>query len=215
MHAKISAQAIRAILLAVIVIRVGEASHPGPEVHPGLTIGAVNPTGLLRKGISFSQLPSENNVIWGICETHLSPIGIRKFKQELGCNNPNLQFHPGAPAPYRSTATTAVAGTHVGTGFITSMPSRRLSRQCTDDEWASARFAMNTFLCNETWIHGAVLYGYSHKADTTEVKLATDALLELATQRIVFHLKGPRFIMGDFNQLRGNLDQPALWESMG
>eukprot|EP00435_Cladocopium_sp_Y103_P014980 s1304_g3.t1 len=29
--------------------------------------------------------------------------------------------------------------THVGTGFVTNLPSRRLLRQCSEDEWASAR----------------------------------------------------------------------------
>ena len=84
-------------MLAVIIIRIGEAQNPGPaDAHPGLTIGAINPTGLARKSACFSQLPSEPNVIWGICETHLSTVGIRKFKQELHCNNKGLSFHPGA-----------------------------------------------------------------------------------------------------------------------
>ena len=209
-------RAIRALMLAVIIIRIGEAQNPGPaDAHPGLTIGAINPTGLARKSACFSQLPSEPNVIWGICETHLSTVGIRKFKQELHCNNKGLPFHPGAPAPYRSSAITAVAGTHVGTGFVTSLPSRRLQKQCTDADWASARFAMNTFLFNGVWIHGAVIYGHSYRADSFDVRQATDNLLELATERIMKNLKGPRFIMGDFNQLEGTLTQTEVWSKMG
>ena len=215
MHAKITAKAIRAILLAVFIIRIGEAQNPGPaDEHPGLTIGAINPTGLLRKSSCFSQLPSEPNVIWGICETHLTTLGIRKFKQELHCNQKNLSFYAGAPAPYRSSAITAVAGTHVGTGFVTSLPCRNLQKQCTDIEWNSARISLNTFLVNETWVHGAVIYGHAHRADTFDVRQATDNLLEIATHAILQNLKGPRFIMGDFNQLHGTMSQPELWERM-
>lgn len=74
---------------------------------------------------------------------------------------------------------------------------------------------MNTFFFNGIWIHGAVVYGYAHRADSVDVRQSTDSLLALATQRIVNNLKEPRFIMGDFNQLHGQLEQPNLWVQMG
>eukprot|EP00435_Cladocopium_sp_Y103_P027778 s1703_g6.t2 len=74
---------------------------------------------------------------------------------------------------------------------------------------------MNTFLCNNIWIHGAVIYGYAHRAFSTEVRQATDDLLISATSHIVHNLKGPRFVMGDFNQVDGCLQQPQLWEKLG
>ena len=74
---------------------------------------------------------------------------------------------------------------------------------------------MNTFLHNETWISGAVLYGHAFQADTPKVRTMTDKLLEIATDRIVRNLTGYRFIMGDFNQLDGMLPQTQLWESLG
>ena len=215
MHAQVSDVAIRAIILTQIVIRIGEAKNPGPSTQPGLTLGAINPTGLLRKAASFSQLPSNADVIWGICETHLSEMGIKKFKTELKFTNKALMLHHGAPAPYRSQAITATGGTHVGTAFVTNVPSRKLQLQCHPDQWKQARFTMNTFLCNNIWIHGAVIYGFSHKAYSVEVRHETDLMLELATQRIVQNLKGPRFIMGDFNQEDGFLQQPKLWEKLG
>ena len=215
MHARVSVMAMIAILLTQTQIRIGEAKNPGPSLGPGLTLGAINPTGLMRKAASFSQLPAEANAIWGICETHLSPMGIKKFKSELKFADKAMTLHHGAPAPYRSQALTAVGGTHVGTAFVTNVPSRKLQMHCSPEQWNQARFVMSTFLSNQKWIHGAVIYGYSHKAYSTEVKQATDKLLETATQHIVLNLKGPRFIMGDFNQEAQALQQPQFWEKLG
>eukprot|EP00435_Cladocopium_sp_Y103_P013223 s3565_g3.t1 len=212
---QVSDAAILAIILTQTLIRVGEAKNPGPNHMPGLTLGAINPTGIMRKASSFSQLPSEPNVIWGICESHLTPIGVLKFKTELRFADKQLSLHHGATAPYRSQAMTAVGGTHVGTAFITSLPSRKLQMHCSPEQWNQARFTMSTFLCNNQWIHGAVFYGFAHRAYSNEVKQATDDLLAFATERIAQNLKGPRFIMGDFNQVEGNLEQPLIWEKMG
>lgn len=169
----------------------------------------------MRKAANFSQLPSEPNVVWGVCETHLTAVGIRKFKTELKFANNNLNLHHGAHAPHRSQAITAIGGTHVGTGFVTNLPSRKLPMQCPIETWNQARCTLSTFLCNGIWIHGAVMYGYAHKAYSVEVRAATDKLLETATTQIVQNLRGPRFIMGDFNQEDGLLTQPQIWERLG
>ena len=196
MHAEVSDIAMHAILLTQTLIRVGEAKNPGPPPEPGLTLGAINPTGLMRKASSFSQLPSSDRAIWGICETHLSPVGIRKFKNELRFADKTMNLHHGAPAPYRSQALTAVGGTHVGTAFVTNLPSRKLQMHCTPEQWNLARCTMNTFLCGDSWVHGAVIYGHSHKAYSTEVRQATDQLLAIATMHVVQNLRGPRIHHG-------------------
>ena len=108
------------ILLAPILIRVGEAANPRPTeveheaaiTRPGLTIGAINPTGILKKSQALTTLPCRESQIWGICETHLTSPGIKKFRNELHCTNPKLKFHASAPTPFRSFAPTAIAGTH-------------------------------------------------------------------------------------------------------
>ena len=66
------------------VFRVGEASNPGPIVqHPGLILGAVNPTGLPNKSASLLELPIARQTIWGVSESHLTRPGVDKFKKEL------------------------------------------------------------------------------------------------------------------------------------
>ena len=211
-----------ALLLTHITIRIGEAKNPGPctEDHeavpckPGFTIGVVNPTGIMRKAVAVNQLPSRKFSTWGISETHLSPTGIKKFRAELHCTNPNLRFYHGAPTAFRSTAATAIAGTHQGTAFITNMPSRRLQPQWTPDEWATARFSMNTFFCDNVWIHGATIYGIAQQPESQKTKQLTDDLLSIATRRIVLNMPGMRFICGDFNQ-EHDLPQVEVWKSLG
>ena len=222
LHVRWTVKAIRCLLLAFIVIRVGEASNPGPPVSssndlprlPGLTLGALNPTGIIRKSSNLFDLPSREHAIWGICETHLTSTGIAKFKAELGSHQTAMRFYPGAPAPHRSSASASIGGTHTGTAFVTDLSTRRLQPMWSHEEWFSARFCMHTFLYNQTWIHGAVVYGHAFRATTTQVKEDTDKLLALATSRIVFHSTGCRFIMGDFNQ-DSDLPQVQIWRDKG
>ena len=222
MHARWSNQAIRCLLLAFIIIRIGEASNPGPPFSssddlprlPGLTLGALNPTGIIRKSSNILDLPCREHAIWGICETHLTSPGIAKFKAELGSHKTALRFYPGAPAPHRSSASTSIGGTHTGTAFVTDLPTRRLQPMWSHDEWFSARFCMHSFLHNQVWIQGAVIYGHAFRAATTQVKEDTDRLLALATSRIVLNATGCRFIMGDFNQ-ESDLPQVQLWRERG
>ena len=209
------------LLLSSILIRVGEALNPGPASPsdvlpklPGITLGAINPTGILRKASTFSDLPTREHSIWGICETHLTNTGISKFQAELACQSGGLKFYPGAPAPFRCTASSSISGTHTGTGFVTSQPSRRLQATWPQDQWQTARFNMQTFLHNNAWIHGAIVYGYSFNPLSPKTKEQTDQLLSLATDRIVMQLTGYRFIMGDFNQ-EEDLPQMTLWRRLG
>ena len=183
--------------------------------HPGLIIGAINPTGLPNKSASLSELPAARQSIWGISESHLTRPGLAKFNKELTFRKLNLQYHPGAPAPMRSQVCSATGGKQVGTGFLSSMPSKPLQPTWPTKVWDEARFTMNTFYCEGQWIHGAVIYGYASGYDAAQVRQSTDDLLGWATERIFRQLQGKRFITGDFNQVDGTLMQPELWKAAG
>eukprot|EP00438_Fugacium_kawagutii_P009704 Skav211707 [mRNA] locus=scaffold2852:13650:23301:- [translate_table: standard] len=70
----------------------------------------------------------------------------------------------------------------------------------SEDTWHEARLIANTFYLGTTWIHGATVYGYAHKASNLETKEKTDALIQQALYRVMHTMKGKRFLMGDFNQ---------------
>ena len=207
---------MRAILLMGMCLRIGEASHPVPkQFESRITIGCFNPTGLLHKADTLDSLPHQGVSIWGVSETHLSKQGIAKFKQELSFRKSRFKFWPGAPAPLRSTAATALGGKQVGTGFITDVPSRSLHHSWPQESWNEARFTMNTFFVQGHWVHAAVVYGYAYRAESVEVRAMTDELMQHVVDRIGYAMKGKRIIMGDFNQLEGQLSTIECLKSMG
>ena len=212
----ISNRAIRFRLLTFLHLRVGEAKNPGPDdVPPGLLLGCFNPTGLLNKGQFLKDLPTGSQALWGVSETHLSPLGIRKFNKDLSFHNPSFHLLHGSPVPYRSTSATAIGGKQLGVGFLTNVPAKSLQPSWTEDEWNQSRFHVCAFFSHNTWVHGGVFYGHAFKADTLEVKQKTDNLLKILTDRLVLGMKGMRFIMGDFNQKDGSLPQTDCWRKLG
>ena len=209
-------QQMWSILLRGIQIRVGEALNPGPKPsNIALTIGAINPAGLGNKGTTLIDLPNHQDAIWGVCETHLTKPGIAKFNNELIIRRSAYKLHHGEPSPFRFETASSISGKHVGVGFLATTPSRRLVATWPSSQASEARFSMQTFFCQNRWIHGAACYGYAHKSETVAVRNQTDDLLESITQRIVYGMKGYRFIVGDFNQSHGTLHQTTVWERMG
>ena len=200
--------------------RIGEASNPGPPTAeaPGsssLILGTCNPTGLLTKALQLDDLPGSDLSIWGVAETQLSAPGVKKFHRELKFRDSKFKLFHGAPAPLRSTSAKAIGGKHVGTAFLTTVPSRPLQATWTPADWCQARFVANTFYVQGHWIHGATFYGFAHQADLPSTREASNKLLSNLTYRVVHSLKGMRFICGDFNQLDGNLDETAKWAELG
>lgn len=207
---------IRSILLRGAYLRVGEAKNPGPcEDSKGLTIGCFNPTGIMYKTDSIHLIPNRGSAIWGVSESHLSKPGIQKFHQELVFKKSRYKFLPGAPAPLKSTSASSIGGKQLGVGFLTDLPARQLPHSWPASCWHEARFTMQTFFYQQQWLFGATFYGFAHRADTQEVKNQTDELLSHVTHRLVVNMKGMRFIVGDFNQTEGQLQQTAIWKSYG
>lgn len=204
------------LLLFALLIRIGEATNPGPpSVQGGLTLGMANPSGVLRKGSVFDDLPQRNLSVWGIAESHLTSTGIHRFKKELLHHKSQFSFHAGHPVPYRSQALTAAGGKPTGVGFLTNMPSKRLEFNDDHAMMATNRLAINTFRCGNQWVHGAIFYGYAQHTYSTEVKQRSDNILQAATSKLVHQMKGFRFIMGDFNQPNGSLTQTHVWSQLG
>ncbi len=208
-------RAMWSILLLNFVLRVGEAKNPGPQFHNGLVLGAINPTGLTSKSCTLLELPRAHHEIWGISESHLTCPGAKKFPRELRFRKIGLNYHPGAPAPFRSNSFSATGGKQSGTGFLATMPSRALQPSWTPEQWKQARFSLNTFCCDNVWIHGAVVYGYASGTENLSTKQATEAVLQIVTERAVMQMKGRRFIVGDFNHTPGQLDQVECWRKWG
>ena len=169
----------------------------------------------MHKGSLLQYLPTGSQALWGVCETHLTGLGIKAFRKELAFHDSNFKLVPGAPVPYRSSAIQAIGGKQLGVAVLSNLPTRSLQPSWDVEVWQGARFHMTTTFCLGRWIHGATFYGPAFRADTTEVRSQADQLLQIMTNRIVMGMKGFRYIMGDFNQLDGQLLQPELWRKLG
>lgn len=198
-----------------IIIRIGEAKHPGPTVGRGLTIGSINACGLGNKCDSLQDLPFRGQSIWGVCETHLTATGVVKVQQELKIKQSGFALHHGAPAPYRSTTQHAIGGKHVGAGFLTTVPCKNLAKQMPEEIFKESRVDVKIFFCQGKWLQGATCYGYAYRTETQETKQKTDQLLKYITETIVLGAQGYRFVCGDFNQPHGVLDETKTWEQLG
>ena len=202
---------ILSFLLQVVVwtslVRVGEASHPGP------ILGTLNPTGALYKASLFQELPRP--ALWGLCESHLTKPGLAKFRYGLQQTSPDTRFLPGAPAPHLAQGVASIGGKQTGVGFLSQYPTRALTHTWDADIWQSARIQACASFVDGIWVEAGVAYGYASDTYTRSTMDKTDQVLHQLTQRIVLQSSGPRFICGDFNHSKNALPQFATWRQHG
>lgn len=198
---------IRVLIIAfVMTFRVGEAMNPGPYV------GAMNPTGLMGKGNVVTLLPKG---VWCTSETHLTGLGIQRFKQELSWNNSNFQLLHGHPAAPKNDSIRTIGGKNTGVAMVSSYPSRTVKGSWSADQYQTARYHVGASFVEGQWVHCGTVYGYSEAAHRIDVQQQTDLLLQGLTDRLVYGSHGPRIIAGDFNQLKHDIPQVEVWERAG
>lgn len=196
--------------LLTMVMRVGEALHPGP------ILGTINPCGLLGKAASVKELPRDDSGhgTWVAAETHLTLPGLHRFGDELRHVDAPLRVVPGAPAPPVNQSATTIGGKAAGVALLTPHPARALNQDWPAQAWQSGRIQASAVLIQNRWIKVGMLYGLAYQPHTV-ARNATDQLLEHLVQKIAIESKGCRIICGDWNQEYGVLPQQAVLESLG
>lgn len=193
-------------------VRIGEASHPGPEPCEDMwSLGTFNPSGLTTKCDVVADLPGDFR---GITESHLSSLGVDKFKVGLHSQKSRFEYViPGAPCNLRARSETV--GTFSGVLAISPWPTRALHHGLSPEQYASSRIQFVGTCIHNLWIQTAVVYGYPYSSTHQYPKFQTEQLLSDAIDRIACQSSGPRVIMGDFNWLRSELAQLDRLEAMG
>lgn len=200
------------LVIFVGLLRVGEASHPGPS-HDGSsswTLGIANPSGLNGKLDQVNHLPGD---AWILAETHLSQKGVSSFAKGLRMlHSPWKYMVPGAPCPPRSRNDT---GLHSGVMFLSKFPARALPHTFDDMTYSSARIQVLGMAVADTWVTVGMLYGLPCNASHKQARYQTDALLAELVDRVACQTVGPRAIGGDFNYGPEELDQIARLQALG
>lgn len=195
------------------MLRIGEASHPGPRVSD-FTIGTYNPTGLLRKGERVAEM-SASCSLWGVTETHLTKSALVQFRSELKFTSYPARVVPSHPAPPLSQRVGTIGGKAEGVCIISDCPVRALPGQWDPNIWQSSRVQSAACLMGDVWVKMGVFYGYAKDPLQVHVQEASDTLLGALVDRVAKQSVGPRIICGDFNQELLALPQSQELASLG
>ena len=197
-------------VLILSLVRVGEASHPGPQSPSSFTLGIANPSGLNGKLDQINHLEGD---AWILSETHLSQQGISTFVKGLKMLRSPWKFVvPGAPSPARQRTDT---GTHTGVMFLSKYPARALPHTFDVSAYASARLQVAGMAVADTWVTVGLLYGLPENAHHKQARYQTDAFLAELVDRVGCQTTGPRVIGGDFNFGPTELQQLERLQALG
>ena len=193
-------------LLVFCHLRVGEASHPGPE----WSFGVGNLNGLNSKAFGLVESPVDT---WLFSETHLTAPGEKVFRANLReAQAPYKAFVGGSPVPARSTVSDI--GQFSGVGVLSKFPVRRLPHAWPEIAFRSGRLVCVSVFCQGIWVSGVVVYGTPTGGTHSHGKEVTNQLLELALDR-VNQLSGPRFLAGDWNHDLDKLSSVSVMQRLG
>lgn len=198
------------VLLAFLV-RVGEASHPGPSSSgSSWSMGIFNPSGLRSKIDALAHLPGN---VWMGSETHLTSDGFRKLKR--GLRSLGSSYRYAIPGAFCTERTAAGAGVHQGVISVSTFPARSLPHAIPSDMYQTARLQVVGFAVGSFWIQAGVLYGLPDSPQYCTRTYQTNAMLEQLIWRIGFQADGPRVICGDLNHNEDQLECLGQLKALG
>ena len=196
--------------LLLSLVRVGEASRPGPQTPSTWTMGIANPSGLNGKLDQINHLEGDS---WILSETQLSQQGISSFVKGLKMlRSPWKSVVPGAPSPTRQRTDT---GTHTGVMFLSKYPARALPHNFDKVAYESARIQVAGMSVANVWVTVGLLYGIPENAHHKQARYQTDSFLAEVVDRVGCQATGPRVIGGDFNFGPSELQQLERLHALG
>ena len=175
--------------------RIGEAKTPGPAVADSTwSLGVCNPSGLLGKSILLSEVDTD---VIAVSETHLTASARSMLMSSLRSHSSYCHVITGAPLCPRSHATDA--GQYSGVATVTRVPARAFCANWPPDLFETGRVQITGSLINNTWITGAVMYGYPQsKIHHDPVQRSID-MLDFLIDHMTQVAIGPRYLCGDLN----------------
>ena len=191
------------LLLCFGLLRIGEASNPGPVVDfeaDQFTVGTFNPTGLRNKAHYFHTHMSYGD-IWTAAETHFYGKDVSRFRAGLRASHSAHKYCiTDAPSTRRQVTSQSA---WKGVGVLAKHPTRALPSSLPEHIRESGRALLFTSLLGDTWLSGAVVYGEPNAHHYPAFLKNNEHILHHVATHICHLTYGPRFISGDWNVEQG------------
>ena len=184
--------------------RIGEAKTPGPAAAGDTwSLGVCNPSGLQGKSVLLAGVDTD---VIAVCETHLTTTARSVLQHSLKSHSRYSHVITGSPLPARIN--TNDAGQYSGVATIARVPARALCACWPQDLFETGRVQITGTFINQTWITGAVMYGYPQGKVHHNALARSSDMLEFLISHMTQVASGPRYLCGDLNH---EIDQlPAL-----
>lgn len=203
------------LLLCFGLLRIGEASNPGPVVDfeaDQFTVGTFNPTGLRNKAHYFHTHMSYGD-IWTAAETHFYGKDVSRFRAGLRASHSARKYCiTDAPSTRRQVTSQSA---WKGVGVLAKHPTRALPSSLPEHIRESGRALLFTSLLGDTWLSGAVVYGEPNAHHYPAFLKNNEHILHHVATHICHLTYGPRFISGDWNVEQGSLPVFGLLTQAG
>ena len=192
-------------LLIFGLLRIGEASNPGPSAHFDadiFTVGMFNPSGLRNKSHFFQSHLSFGDV-WTVSETHFFGRDAARFRTGLKLVQSQHKYCITDSNSLKRGLTSD--STWKGVGVISRFPTRPLPSEVPKHILDSGRALLFTSLVGDTWMSGAVVYGEPNGHLYPAYLRNNEVLLHHVAAHVVNLCAGPRFVSGDWNVVQDSL----------
>eukprot|EP00438_Fugacium_kawagutii_P017856 Skav229919 [mRNA] locus=scaffold3709:10405:15534:- [translate_table: standard] len=185
------------------LMRVGEASNPGPDV---LRLGTFNPGQLLGHEQTVTEWGSG---IWCASETSHTVTAQKLSAGRLRKAKMNSLWSP--PVPCHSNNTGSMRGKASGVAILTHLPVVPYPALMSDDIAASSRLVEGLVdLGAGVTMYVASVYGPTHNATYFDPWSILASLCTCAFEH-AHAFNGPAVVVGDFNV---DLQQLPCWDAM-
>eukprot|EP00438_Fugacium_kawagutii_P016564 Skav227392 [mRNA] locus=scaffold3215:106803:116693:+ [translate_table: standard] len=195
--------------LFCVLVRVGEAAHPGPAGSDDckaaqFTLGCFNPSGLNGKAHQVSHMMSYGD-LWCVSETHLTTRSLHSFRAGLKASKSEFKYMvAGYPVPARSDKTHS--GLWRGVATLCKHPTRSLPHCWAKDLHVTSRINVSASLIGDLWVTVGSFYGIPDSSAYPQSAEHNNVLLNALVDQVAFLSHGCRMIAGDFNVFHDQLE---------
>ena len=183
-------------------IKIGEASHPGPQMpEQTVTLAFFNPTTIWGKETVIEQMPAQ---IWLAAETaanaNVQNAMTARFRSK---HIRTVWSKPTLSRDEPLTETEGVRGKASGTVILSRFPARPARHTIEIPEEFATRLSSAVIQVHQMQIHCIAMYGFC--SSQPKARARTDRMLQFAA-KLMDDVALPTILAGDFNHELSKLE---------